>query len=478
MALQCPFGVEFCSTIVKITVGFWLTFNEDGSTTKAIRCPSNYCGCRNIPDYNQSSCQLFPPFSPESLLFPDDALCNGNRKGTLCGGCKQGFTQSLDGYSCVSNDDCMKNVGWTWAVTIIGYVVYSIYIVMSSLQANDGLITCVLFYGQMSSFASATQLSSSGAGAHRSAISAWFARVAQLESIASLYKTTCYGTNMGAYAVTVAQLSGPTIVLVFAMALTLVLKRAQPLLQRRKIDVVVSIPATLSVVILMLFSSVTTVVFKLITCAKITDDDSVGVVFIDGTVRCRDSKWIGLIAVVALLCLFPLVFAAALRWKQLPHSVRTAVCCAYSESRFYWGAATLFFRLVMSIMFATIREFPSTAALVQSFLCVAMLILLTYLKPYRHACTYHIDVLCYASLIMQFVLEVLVRDSDSLGVSPGANNPFSGIINAAADISVALRYVQPSIIARRVLVSRHIFLTPCTLQVRSIRGRHRNMGVS
>jgi len=110
------------------------------------------------------------------------------------------------------------------------------------------------------------------------------------------------------------------------MALTLVLKRMQPFLQQRKIDVVVSIPATLSVVILLVFSSVTTVVFKLITCAKITDDDSDGVVFIDGTVACKDGKWNGLIAVVALLCLFPLLFAAALRWKRLPHNVRAAVC--------------------------------------------------------------------------------------------------------------------------------------------------------
>ena len=314
---------------------------------------------------------------------------------------------------------------------------------------------CLLFYGKMWLFASVSQSGSSGSGTTRSATSAWFARVTQFESITSLYSQTCYGTSMSAYNVTAAQLTGPAIVLVFAIALTLALKRALPLLERRKINVVVSTPATLSVVILLLFSSVTTVAFKLVTCAKITDSNNNviwNVVFIDGTVECNDSKWKGLIAVIVLLCPFPLVFAAALRWKRLPHNVRDAVCSAYSESRFYWGAVTLFFRLVMSIVFATIREYPSTAALVQSFLSMAMLPLLTYQKPYRAASTYHLDVLCYVSLAMQFVLEVLVRDSDSLGVSPSTDNPFSGILNAAVGVNAALRYVQPSSTAIVVLL--------------------------
>jgi hypothetical protein len=356
----------------------------------------------------------------------------------------------------------MQNVGWTWAVTIIGYAIYSIYIVVSSLRVDDGLVMCLLFYGQMSLFASVSQSSLSAAATPPSAISAWFSRVTQFESITSLYSQTCYGTSMSAYNVTSAQLTGPAKVLVFAIALTLALKRALPLLQRRKVHVVVSTPATLSVVILLLFSSVTTVAFKLFTCAKITDSNNNviwNVVFIDGTVECYDSKWKGLIAVIVLLCIFPLVFAAALRWKRLPHNVRAAVCSAYSESRFYWGAVTLFFRLVMSIVFATLREFPSTAALVQLFMCVSMLTLLMYQKPYRAASTYHLDVLCYVSLAMQFVLEVLVRDSDSLGVSPGTDNPFFNILNAAIEVSLSLRYVQPSTFVLVVLLDTVVILT-------------------
>ena len=139
------------------------------------------------------------------------------------------------------------------------------------------------------------------------------------------------------------------------------------------------------------------------------------------------------------------------------------------------------FRLGMSIMFATIRASPSTAAMVQLFVCVAMLILLMYQKPYRVASTYHLDVLCYTSLIVQFALEIIVRESDSFGVSLSPNNPFSKTVQIAVDASFAMRYV--SLIAFLLLASlcrwrqRRQF-TPCTLQVRPIRRRHRIVGAS
>ena len=124
---------------------------------------------------------------------------------------------------------------------------YAVYTVLTSLQQDDGLITCVLFYGQMSLFASYQRLQSSvSADTSSSAVSSWFARVTQFESITSLYSRTCYGKDMGAYAVTAAQLSGPAIVLVLSVAITLALKRAQSFFQQRNFNVKVSVSATLS----------------------------------------------------------------------------------------------------------------------------------------------------------------------------------------------------------------------------------------
>jgi hypothetical protein len=240
---------------------------------------------------------------------------------------------------------------------------------------------------------------------------------------------------MGAYAVTAAQLCGPAFVLILSLAVTLAFKLG------RKNSGNFSVLVTLSVGILMIFSSVATVVFKLVTCARITiGDTNDDVIFIDGTVKCYDGKRDGLLAVVALLCLFPFLYAAALRRGWLPQSVQTAVCGAFNkEEGIYWGVVTSIFRLVMSIVFATIRDFPSTAALIQLFLCVAVLILMLYLNPYREATTYRFDILCYAVLTIQFGLMVLVSVSQSLGVSTSENNFYFVTLKRSA---VAITYLR------------------------------------
>jgi hypothetical protein len=119
---QCPFGFSFCSTIANITVGYWAYFASDGSIGDAIRCPANYCGCRNILGYSKPTCQLFPPFAAE--FQPNDALCTGNRTGVMCGGCSMNFTQSLNGRTCVPNEVCLDTLPWVWAITVAGYVMY------------------------------------------------------------------------------------------------------------------------------------------------------------------------------------------------------------------------------------------------------------------------------------------------------------------------------------------------------------------
>jgi hypothetical protein len=404
----------------------------------------------------------------------------------------------LDGYSCISNEDCAKNVGWTWAVTIIGYIVFIIYIVYSTraetqspaetpadtlvetpaetpadtlvetpaetpadtlvetpsetpadTQVSDSLISCVLFYGQMSSFAIVSPPSATSATQH-STVSSWSARVSQFSSISSLYSQTCFGPNMSAYTMTAAELCGPAIVLFFSLAFAFCMKLRHKNQEKKRF----SILATLSVVVLFILSSVATVVFKLVTCATITIGNTTeNVVFIDGSVKCYDDNRSGLLAVVVFLCLFPFLYAAALCRGWLSQSVQRALCSAFKKEGIYWGVVTSIFRLVMSIVFATIRNFPSTAALIQLFLCVAVLILLTYLKPYRDdKYTYNFDILCYAILVFQFGFAVLVSVSESLGVSTSESNLYFATLRNSAAAIAYLRYVS-----RCLLLSSLIF---------------------
>jgi len=158
------------------------------------------------------------------------------------------------------------------------------------------------------------------------------------------------------------------------------------------------------------FSNVASVVFTLVTC---TSD---GVVFIDGTVDCYNATWKFLISVVVFLCLAFIAFAAALLRNKLPEQARSAVCGAYREQLFYWGALTLGFRLLMSITPLIVPvQYPNISAFVHSVLSALMFFLVVHLRPYVVTCTFWVDVSCYLCLIVQFVLQAITSTRDVLG---------------------------------------------------------------
>jgi hypothetical protein len=435
---QCPYGVSFCSTIANVTVGFWTKFTADGNILEAIRCPSNYCGCRNTKGYAGLTCQIFPPFAVE--FQPEDALCSGNRTGVLCGGCKPNFTHSLNGHSCVHNDLCSEALPLVWTLTVVGYVIYSAYIVISSVKMNTGLILCVLFYGQLSLFSSLpSQLDDDSQTSEEN--SAWFSRVTQFGSIVSLYDRSCYGVNMGAYEATAMQLCGPFIVLLVSLTFAAAAKRLLPkfsdILQKHKLDIRVSFSATLMNVLQLLFSSVIKVVFELITCQDVGSERRV---FIDGTRRCEGQAHESLIAIAVILSIAPFVFLILLKFNKIPAHAQSALCSQYVDSRSYWGMITLFFRFVATVIFATVREFPSMSALALLVCSVTMLILLIILMPYAEKRTYYMDIFCNFCLIIQFALQILVRNSESLGFAVGDANRFRLTLRNATTASNVLRY--------------------------------------
>jgi hypothetical protein len=261
---------------------------------------------------------------------------------------------------------------------------------------------------------------------------------------------------------TAAELCGPAIVLFFSLAFAFFMKLRHNETKR------FSILATLSVVVLFILSSVATVVFKLVTCATITIGNTTNdVVFIDGSVKCYDDNRSGLLAVAVFLCLFPFLYAAALCRGWLSQSVQRALCSAFKKEGIYWGVVTSIFRLVMSIVFATTRDFPSTAALIQSFLCVAVLILLTFQKPYRDdKYTYNFDILCYVILIFQFGFAVLVSVSESLGVSTSESNLYFATLRNSAAAIAYLRYVSRCLLLSSlhhfILLSSHVLRSAAT----------------
>jgi hypothetical protein len=416
----CPFAIADCTTFVNVSIGFWTNLSDSGILKDARRCPRGYCGCIKP---NKGTCPLPPPFSIDRNRDP---LCNGNRTGKLCGGCPPNFTQSMDDRTCISNKACSESIWWAWMMSILGFGLYSLYIVVSLRKRDEGTFSCLLFYFQMSSFA---------INADESNAASAILEYAQVRSIVAMYEGACYASSMSAYNATAFKLIGPLLVFMFAVLWTWIIQKLQPMLLQRNIDISVSYSGTLAVVLLFIFSSIANVVFTLVECSSYSDSDSF--VFIDGTVPCKDATWHILVCVAALLFLFPVAFSATLRMKQLPPGFREAVCGKFTEPMFYWGALTLSFRLLISVTQFMRVDVPNLMFFVRSLLSIGMLFLLVYLRPYVHHRTFWVDVACYVCLIAQFCLQIFAADRDFLGVAQSSIT--AGFFNDVLTWSAAIR---------------------------------------
>jgi hypothetical protein len=84
---------------LRVKNGFWghkiLSHNKSGRTEAEIMpCPTGYC-CDD--DDTGTGCN-----------WDNDDACKGHRDHTqpMCGGCKQDFSQSIDGTGCISDGEC------------------------------------------------------------------------------------------------------------------------------------------------------------------------------------------------------------------------------------------------------------------------------------------------------------------------------------------------------------------------------------
>jgi hypothetical protein len=398
--LSCPLGITECTTFVRVASGFWTKFSNVSTASslklEAVhRCPVGYCGCgANL------SCPLRPPLS---IDVDDDQLCNGNRTGKLCGGCRPNFTQSGDDKVCISNEECVKSLWWVWTLSLLGYALFGLYIAVSCGEFGDNSISCILFYLQISSFASNPDES------NESNAILQFALVRSLVT----FSDACYAPNLSAYNATAAKLSSPLFVFFFSMAWTRFLQAFQSQLQKRNIRLRVSYSGTFAASLLYCFSSVAKVVFTLVEC---TSYDGEGVVYIDGTVPCFDANWKALMFTVVLLCLFPAAFAAALWQNKLPENARAVVCRNFTEPVFYWEALTLAFRLLISLSQFMQVVLPNLMSVIRMILCTAMFFVLVHLRPHVLDHTYWLDVVCFICLIAQFGVQTMFATRDFLAV--------------------------------------------------------------
>jgi len=192
----CPFGTSSpCTNYVAVVKGFWAKFIDNRSNSFYLlppkRCPPNYCVCNSTA--GNTSCNLSPPVAM-AIANNQDHLCADGRTGTLCVSCRPGFTAALDGFSCVSNDVCATTVGGVWSLALFTYMLYGLFIAMTSGQESDGIVEVFLYFQQISSLSYTPPLREEASEFQNFVDNVQ--RACGFVSPGQVLKSTCLGPNM------------------------------------------------------------------------------------------------------------------------------------------------------------------------------------------------------------------------------------------------------------------------------------------
>ncbi|KAL9973687.1 hypothetical protein ACROYT_G020172 [Oculina patagonica] len=97
LCLPCPFGSSCIRSNIAAKPNFWgYQSSNHPPKLEFIACPEHYCPSVESADYNS---------------------CHGNRNGTLCGKCADGFTETLFSAECCKSTKC--NNYTVWILTIL-----------------------------------------------------------------------------------------------------------------------------------------------------------------------------------------------------------------------------------------------------------------------------------------------------------------------------------------------------------------------
>ncbi len=101
--IDCPSGAECPGDDLYSKPNFWGFTTDEGIGFQ--QCPSEYC-CTDVPCsvYNQ---------------------CIGNRAGTLCGACQEGYSLSMLSHFCIENTKCRDH--WLWILVVLAILIYMLW---------------------------------------------------------------------------------------------------------------------------------------------------------------------------------------------------------------------------------------------------------------------------------------------------------------------------------------------------------------
>ena len=110
--------------------------------------------------------------------------------------------------------------------------------------------------------------------------------------------------------------------------------------------------------------------------------------------------------------------------RRLKTTAQDAVCDRFTAPMFYWGAATLSFRLLISVTQFLRVDSPFLLAFVRSMLSIGVFFLLDIcIRSFVNNSPFCIDLTGYACLIAWFGLKMIGAEREIFGISQSMGNP-------------------------------------------------------
>ena len=359
--------------LTRSTTNAWITYVNDTDPPGFIihpNCPFDYC---------------LPPSEDVSFNFnlPEgaDALCANNRRGVLCGACRQNFSLSLGSSRCLPCEFYWPGI---LVVIIVAFIAAGILLVTALLALNMtvavGLIDNFIFYANIVAAGSSVFFPST-----EPSFPVVFVAWLNLD----IGFDVCFFDGLDAYTKTWLQLAFPVYIISLVVVVIIVSEyspKFASLIGKR--DPI----ATLATLILLSYAKLLSVTITALSFANLDypDGSRETVWLADGNVKYFQEKHIPFALVALLITSIGLPYTIILflwqwlvrapRWKVFKwtrHSKLNAFIAAYhvpctSKYR-YWTGLLLLVRVILYITAAvSVSVDPNTIALVTSSLIAAL----------------------------------------------------------------------------------------------------------
>ena len=400
-----------CDIIKGITIkgNMWIGLISTSHINKIViyeNCPFDYCNCSS-----ENCLKSIGLENPEKQ-------CNYNRNGTLCGACRNGYSNVL------GSSNCDKECSNVYLVLIIPFALAGVALVVLLLKCNltvsVGHINGIIFYANIVQVNKAILFPN-----HKVPYQIFSTFIAWLNL--DLGIETCFFENMDSYAKVWLQFVFPVYVWII-IALIIVLANYSPKLGTLIGNNAVPVLATL------FFLSYAKLLRTIIAATAFTfiefEDDSYITVWLrDGNVKYFDPKHIVLFLVALLftfLYILPLTLLVllapclqarshhkAFRWVNRLKPFLDAYQGPYSDKFRFWTGLLLILRIVLLIIDASnYGNDPSMSFFCTIGVIIPLAMVLVKTHVYRHTLANCIELLSLLNLMILFAVSWLTTTTE------------------------------------------------------------------